>query len=73
MSDYKAFNVEQIDKVAHVRLNRPDKANAMNEDVWRITCRHHINTATVTAPLNRRQNGLTALLNTTKRLVSLGW
>ncbi len=35
MSDYKTFEVEQIEKVAHVRLNRPDKANAMSEDVWR--------------------------------------
>ena len=34
MSDYKAFNVELNDKVAHVQINRPDKINAMNADFW---------------------------------------
>lgn len=35
MSDYKAFNVELADKVAHVVINRPEKVNAMNADFWR--------------------------------------
>jgi enoyl-CoA hydratase len=34
VSDYKAFNVELADKVAHVAINRPDKINAMNADFW---------------------------------------
>lgn len=34
MSDYKAFNVELADKVAHVVINRPEKINAMNADFW---------------------------------------
>jgi enoyl-CoA hydratase len=35
VSDYKAFNVELADKVAHVVINRPEKINAMNADFWR--------------------------------------
>lgn len=35
MFDYTTFEVKQNSRVAHVRLNRPGKANAMNEDVWR--------------------------------------
>ncbi len=35
MSDYQAFRVEQVDKIAHVQINRPDKINAMNADFWR--------------------------------------
>ncbi len=34
MSEYKAFHVEQLDKIAHVQINRPDKINAMNSDFW---------------------------------------
>ncbi|MNM71783.1 Carnitinyl-CoA dehydratase [compost metagenome] len=34
MSEYKAFRVELSDKIAHVAINRPDKANSMNEDFW---------------------------------------
>lgn len=34
MSDYQAFRVEVIGKVAHVQINRPDKANAMNAVFW---------------------------------------
>ncbi len=32
---YNAFLVSVENNVAHVRLNRPDKANAMNEDFWK--------------------------------------
>ncbi|MEM6348849.1 MAG: crotonase/enoyl-CoA hydratase family protein [Bacteroidota bacterium] len=32
--NYKTFLVDIADKVAHVRLNRPDKANALNHDAW---------------------------------------
>lgn len=35
MSDYKAFRIEQVGKIAHVQINRPDKVNAMNADFWR--------------------------------------
>lgn len=35
MSDYNAFRVELADKIAHVVINRPEKANAMNADFWR--------------------------------------
>lgn len=35
MSDYKAFRIELVDKIAHVQINRPDKINAMNADFWR--------------------------------------
>ncbi|MCU1717458.1 crotonase/enoyl-CoA hydratase family protein [Pseudomonas sp. 5P_3.1_Bac2] len=35
MADYQAFTVEVADKVAHVVINRPEKANAMNADFWR--------------------------------------
>ncbi len=34
MTDYQAFTVELIDKVAHVQINRPEKINAMNADFW---------------------------------------
>ena len=32
---HTCFNVEVADQVAHVRLNRPDKFNAMNRPFWR--------------------------------------
>ena len=32
---YNAFLVSIENNVAHLRLNRPDKANAMNEDFWK--------------------------------------
>lgn len=35
MSDYKAFRIELVGKIAHVQINRPDKVNAMNTDFWR--------------------------------------
>ncbi|TXR37702.1 crotonase/enoyl-CoA hydratase family protein [Pseudomonas sp. CW003PS] len=35
MSDYKAFRIELVGKIAHVQINRPDKVNAMNADFWR--------------------------------------
>ncbi|MEM7658689.1 MAG: crotonase/enoyl-CoA hydratase family protein [Bacteroidota bacterium] len=31
---YETFLVEIADQVAHVRMNRPDKANALNETSW---------------------------------------
>ena len=34
MSEYKAFRVELVDKIAHVQINRPEKVNAMNADFW---------------------------------------
>lgn len=34
MSDYTAFNVELADHIAHVQINRPEKANAMNQAFW---------------------------------------
>lgn len=34
MPEYQTLLVEQIDKIAHVRINRPDKANAMNKPFW---------------------------------------
>lgn len=34
MSEYQAFRVELVDKVAHVVINRPDKINAMNAAFW---------------------------------------
>ncbi|WP_268796615.1 crotonase/enoyl-CoA hydratase family protein [Pseudomonas huanghezhanensis] len=34
MSDYTAFKVELTDHIAHVQINRPDKANAMNAPFW---------------------------------------
>ena len=30
MSQYSAFNVELVDKIAHVQINRPEKINSMN-------------------------------------------
>ena len=32
---YNAFLVSIENNVAHLRINRPDKANAMNEDFWK--------------------------------------
>lgn len=32
--NYKTFLVDVTDNVAHVRFNRPDKANAMNQIAW---------------------------------------
>lgn len=34
MSDYQAFIVQLHEQVAHVQINRPDKANAMNAAFW---------------------------------------
>ncbi len=34
VSEYKAFSVELVDKIAHVQINRPEKVNAMNADFW---------------------------------------
>lgn len=34
MNQYKTFLVDLHDGVAHVRLNRPDKANALNHTAW---------------------------------------
>ncbi|WP_339512454.1 crotonase/enoyl-CoA hydratase family protein [Pseudomonas sp. RL_15y_Pfl2_60] len=34
MAEYKAFQVELADKIAHVQINRPEKINAMNADFW---------------------------------------
>ncbi|UCJ15353.1 crotonase/enoyl-CoA hydratase family protein [Pseudomonas sp. MM211] len=34
MTEYQAFRVELLDKVAHVVINRPDKINAMNAAFW---------------------------------------
>lgn len=34
MPDYSAFTVAQIDHVAHVQINRPEKRNAMNAAFW---------------------------------------
>jgi len=34
VSDYTAFNVELTDHIAHVQINRPEKANAMNAAFW---------------------------------------
>lgn len=35
MSEYECFSVEISDKVAHVRMNRPDKRNSMIASFWR--------------------------------------
>ncbi|MCY1402762.1 Short-chain-enoyl-CoA hydratase [compost metagenome] len=35
MTEYKAFRVELVNKIAHVAINRPEKLNAMNEDFWK--------------------------------------
>lgn len=32
---YRCFDVEIAEHIAHIRLNRPDKRNAMNMDFWR--------------------------------------
>ena len=34
MSQYSAFNVELVDKIAHVQINRPEKINSMNAAFW---------------------------------------
>lgn len=34
MPDYKTLLVEQVGKVAHIQINRPEKINAMNRDFW---------------------------------------
>lgn len=34
MPEYQTLLVEQVDKIAHIRINRPDKANAMNKPFW---------------------------------------
>lgn len=34
MAEYRAFNVELKDNIAHVEINRPEKINAMNADFW---------------------------------------
>ena len=32
---YRSFTLETADKIAHLRLNRPDKLNAMDGVFWR--------------------------------------
>jgi enoyl-CoA hydratase len=34
VSDYQAFQIDVADHIAHVRINRPDKLNAMNAAFW---------------------------------------
>ena len=34
MSQYTAFTVELINKIAHVQINRPEKINSMNAAFW---------------------------------------
>ncbi|MCU1737204.1 MULTISPECIES: crotonase/enoyl-CoA hydratase family protein [unclassified Pseudomonas] len=34
MSEYQAFQVELVDNIAHVRINRPEKINSMNAAFW---------------------------------------
>jgi enoyl-CoA hydratase len=34
MSQYTAFTVELVDKIAHVQINRPEKINSMNAAFW---------------------------------------
>jgi enoyl-CoA hydratase len=34
VTEYQAFHVELKDKIAHVQINRPEKANAMNAAFW---------------------------------------
>ena len=34
MTEYEAFHVDLNDKIAHVAINRPEKANAMNAAFW---------------------------------------
>lgn len=33
--DYRCFTVEIADKIAHLRMSRPEALNTMNEDFWR--------------------------------------
>jgi len=32
--EYKAFNLDIIDHVAHVSFNRPEKRNSLNAPAW---------------------------------------
>ena len=32
----KPFDVEINNSIAHIRFNRPEKRNSMNEDFWRL-------------------------------------
>ena len=32
---YRSFTLETADKIAHLKLNRPDKLNAMDGVFWR--------------------------------------
>ena len=34
MSQYETLLVEQVGKVAHIQINRPEKINAMNRAFW---------------------------------------
>lgn len=34
MSDYRSLALEQTDSIAHIRLNRPDKLNALGAEFW---------------------------------------
>jgi enoyl-CoA hydratase len=34
VSNYTAFNVQLVDQIAHVQINRPEKVNAMNAAFW---------------------------------------
>ena len=34
MPEYQTLLVEQLDSVAHVKINRPEKINAMNVKFW---------------------------------------
>ncbi|MEM6413729.1 MAG: crotonase/enoyl-CoA hydratase family protein [Pseudomonadota bacterium] len=34
MTDYACFTVDTTDHIAHIRLNRPEKANSMIKDFW---------------------------------------
>lgn len=34
MSEYQAFQVELNANIAHVKINRPEKVNAMNAAFW---------------------------------------
>ncbi|MDH5544582.1 MAG: crotonase/enoyl-CoA hydratase family protein [Gammaproteobacteria bacterium] len=33
--NYETLNVSESDKIVHIELNRPDKANAINDTMWR--------------------------------------
>ena len=34
MPEFQTLLVEQIDAIAHIQINRPDKVNAMNVAFW---------------------------------------